>query len=146
MAFAVISDAFKDGAAVPKEFTCDGGDAPPPLEVSDVPDGTRGFAIIMDDPDAPNGTFTHWLAYDIPGGPGSLDTKDAATLKNSFGRKGYGGPCPPPGHGVHRYNFTVYAVDVPSLGVKGDSRQDLEEALRIHKLATAKLMGRYERV
>jgi Raf kinase inhibitor-like YbhB/YbcL family protein len=145
MAFAINSPAFKEGATVPREFTCDGDDAAPPLEVSDLPDGTRAFALIMDDPDAPNGTFTHWLAYDMPASAGTLDTKNAATLKNSFGRKGYGGPCPPPGHGVHRYNFTVYAVDVPSLGLKGDSRQDLEDALRTHTLATAKLMGRYER-
>jgi Raf kinase inhibitor-like YbhB/YbcL family protein len=106
---------------------------------------SRSFAIIMDDPDAPKGTFTHWLAYDIPAGGGALDVQSGKTLENSFGRAGYGGPCPPPGHGVHRYYVHVHAVDVPSLGVKGDSRQDLEEALKTHTLATATLMGRYER-
>lgn len=143
--FTVTSPAFSDGSEIPREHTCDGADAAPGLEVSDLPEGTRSFAIIMDDPDAPNGTFTHWLAYDIPSGSGALDAQSGKTLKNGFGRGGYGGPCPPPGHGTHRYYFRVHAVDVPSLGVKGDSRQDLEEALQTHTLATTTLMGRYER-
>lgn len=145
MAFTIASPAFKDGTTIPTRFTCDGDDVPPPLEVSDPPDRTRGFAVIMDDPDAPGGTFTHWLVYDIPAGASTLDTTAARTLKNSFGRKGYGGPCPPPGHGVHRYYFTVFAVDVPSLGLQGDSRDNLEEALGSHSLAKAQLMGQYER-
>ena len=144
MAFAVHSPAFAEGATLPKQFTCDGDDAPPRLEVSDPPDGTQSFAVIMDDPDAPDGTFTHWLAYDIPADAPEL-TRSAKTLRNSFGRPGYGGPCPPPGHGPHRYNFTVYAVDVPSLSVRGKDRADLEAALKDHTLGAAHLMGRYER-
>lgn len=144
MAFTVGSSAFHDGKPVPKQFTCDGNDAPPPLKVSDPPDGTRSFAVIMDDPDAPKGTFTHWLAYDIPASKTKLQAEGGKTLQNSFGREGYGGPCPPPGHGAHRYFFTVYAVDVPSLGFKGDSRKDLEHALKAHTLGTARLMGQYE--
>jgi Raf kinase inhibitor-like YbhB/YbcL family protein len=145
MAFIVTTSAFHDGDTVPKQFTCDGADKPPQLEVSGVPAGTRSFALIMDDPDAPKGTFTHWLAYDIPANGNDLAVNQGKSLQNSFGRSGYGGPCPPPGHGTHRYFFTVYAVDVPSLGLKGDSRQDLENALKTHTLGTARVMGTYER-
>jgi len=145
MAFTLSSPAFKDGDVVPKQFTCDGADAAPKLEISDPPPGTRSFALIMDDPDAPRGTFTHWLAYDIPGGAGDLRVMEGKTLRNSFNRSGYGGPCPPPGHGVHRYIFTAHAVDVPALALRGDSKKDLEEALASHTLGTARLTGRYER-
>jgi Raf kinase inhibitor-like YbhB/YbcL family protein len=145
MPFTVMSSAFGDGQAVPKQFTCDGNDAPPPISVDDPPKGTRSFAVIVDDPDAPKGTFTHWLTYDIPAEGNSLRATAGKALKNDFGKKGYGGPCPPTGHGEHRYFFTVYAVDVPSLDVHGDSRADLEAALESHTLAKARLMGRYER-
>ena len=87
MAFIVTSPAFRNGNAVPKQFTCDGSDTPPPLEVSGAPEGTRSFAVIMDDPDAPNGTFTHWLAYDVPTGAGRLQVDRGKTLRNSFGGK-----------------------------------------------------------
>jgi hypothetical protein len=145
MAFTITSPAFRSGGTVPAQFTCDGTDTPPPLEISDAPDGTRSFAVIMDDPDAPRGTFTHWLAYDIPAGKRELEADQGKTLRNSFGREGYGGPCPPHGHGVHHYNFTVYAVDIPSLPLRGASRKDLERTLEAHTLATAQLMGQYER-
>lgn len=144
-AFTITSPSFRNEAEIPVEHTCDGADTPPTLEVSELPPGTRSFALIMDDPDAPKGTFTHWLAYNIPAGDGSLDVQSGLSLKNGFGRAGYGGPCPPHGHGPHRYYFRVFAIDVPSLGLKGDSRQHLEEELRPHTLATATLMGRYER-
>jgi len=145
MAFTLTSPAFADGQPVPRQFTCDGNDAPPAMTVSEPPQGTKSFAILMDDPDAPKGTFTHWLAYDIPGGGNTLHATAGKTLENDFGRTGYGGPCPPPGHGPHRYYFTVYAVDVPSLDVRGRSRSDLEAALDGHTLGKARLMGRYER-
>jgi Raf kinase inhibitor-like YbhB/YbcL family protein len=145
MAFAIESPAFTAGATVPTQFTCDGNDAPPPITVSDPPEGTRSFAVIMEDPDAPKGTFTHWLAYDIPASKADLRVDAAKTLRNSFGRDGYGGPCPPPGHGPHRYFFKVYAVDAPSLDLPGETKQDLEKALETHALASAELMGRYER-
>jgi Raf kinase inhibitor-like YbhB/YbcL family protein len=145
MAFSVTSPAFADGQPVPREFTCDGNDAPPAMTVSDPPKGTRSFAIIMDDPDAPKGTFTHWLAYDVLADGHSLRATEGKALKNDFGRKGYGGPCPPPGHGAHRYFFTVYAVDVAALDVAGGSRDELEAALEGHTLAKAGFMGRYER-
>jgi Raf kinase inhibitor-like YbhB/YbcL family protein len=145
MAFTLTTPAFHDGDLVPTEFTCDGRDAVPDLRVSDVPEGTRSFALIMDDPDAPKGTFTHWLAYDIPTDGSDLAMTQGKTLRNGFGRTGYGGPCPPPGDAAHRYIFTLYAVDVPSLGVRGDSRQDLEDALKTHTLGTTQLTGRYQR-
>lgn len=145
MTFTVTSPAFAHGQPVPKQFTCDGKNAPPPMTVDHAPNGTRSFAVIVDDPDAPKGTFTHWLAYDVPADENTLRVTAGKTLKNDFGKKGYGGPCPPPGHGSHRYYFTVYAVDVPALEVPGDSREDLEAALRGHTLGTARLMGRYER-
>ena len=145
MAFTLTSPAFTDGGTIPRRFTCDGSDAPPTLVVSDPPPGTRSFALIMDDPDAPRGTFTHWLACDIPVGAPELNTSAGRTLANGFGRQGYGGPCPPPGHGVHRYVFTVYALDVAALDVRGTARKDLEAALKGHTLGEARLMGRYER-
>ncbi|MBI2223168.1 MAG: YbhB/YbcL family Raf kinase inhibitor-like protein [Acidobacteria bacterium] len=144
MPFTVGSPAFAEGSEIPKPHTCDGADAPPPLTIRDAPDGTRSFAIIMDDPDAPRGTFTHWLVYDIPAG-GAFDPDRGKTLRSDFGRGGYGGPCPPPGHGPHRYHFTVHAVDVPSLALEGATRRYLEAALEGHTLATARLTGRYER-
>jgi Raf kinase inhibitor-like YbhB/YbcL family protein len=145
MAFTVTSPAFANGQPVPKQFTCDGNDVPPPITVDKPPKGTRSFAVIVDDPDAPNGTFTHWLTYDIPADENALRASAGKTLKNDFGRKGYRGPCPPSGHGAHRYYFTVYAVDVSSLDVPGDSRDDLEAALKGHTLGTARFIGRYER-
>ena len=144
MAFTVTSPAFEDGQPVPREFTCDGNDGPPVITVTDPPKGTKSFALIMDDPDAPKGTFTHWLAYDIPADGNAIRATAGKTLENDFGKKGYGGPCPPPGHGPHRYYFTIYAVDVPALDV-GGTRDDLEAALEGHTLATARLMGTYER-
>jgi Raf kinase inhibitor-like YbhB/YbcL family protein len=146
MTFTVTSPAFADGERVPTELTCDGQDIAPTLTISGLPEGTRSLALIMDDPDAPGGLFTHWLAYDIPVDGNALRATAGKTLRNSFGRSGYGGPCPPRGHGPHRYYFTVYAVDVPALEMRGESRGDLEAALTAHTLGKAQLMGRFERV
>jgi hypothetical protein len=146
MAFTLTSPAFLDGETIPREYSCDGNNVAPPLAWSDPPENTRGFALIMDDPDAPSGTFTHWLIYDIPATARNLDDQSLGkVLRNDFGRAAYGGPCPPVGHGSHRYFFTLYAVDVPSLSVKGRTRAALERALQPHTLATARLTGRYER-
>jgi Raf kinase inhibitor-like YbhB/YbcL family protein len=145
MPFTVTSPAFADGQQVPTSFTCDGNDTPPPIVVQNAPNGTKSFAVIMDDPDAPRGTFNHWLAYNIPADGHALRTTAGKALANGFGGHGYGGPCPPRGHGPHRYYFTVYAVDTPALEVSGHSRTDLETALTRHTLAKAQLMGRYER-
>lgn len=146
MPFTLRSSTFQEGESIPRQFTCDGQDRTPPLAWVDPPEGTRSFALIMDDPDAPSGTFTHWLLYDVPASTKEIaDQSLGKTLPNDFGRAGYGGPCPPPGHGAHRYFFTLYAVDVPALDVHGRTREALERALDAHALATARLMGRYER-
>jgi len=144
MAFTLTSSAFQDGEDIPRQFTCDGRNLAPPLTWSDPPEGTRSFALIMDDPDAPHGTFTHWLLYDIPLTATELAEAGSA-LQNSFGRAAYGGPCPPFGDGPHRYVFTLYAVDVAALDLHGSTRASLDRALGGHTLATARLTGRYAR-
>jgi Raf kinase inhibitor-like YbhB/YbcL family protein len=145
MAFTLMSSAFQDGETIPRQFTCDGNDLAPPLAWLDAPEGTRSFALAMDDPDAPHGTFTHWLLCNIPSTTTELRGAGGTALRNSFGRAAYGGPCPPPDHGPHRYVFTLYAIDVPALDVHGTSRAALDRALRAHTLATARLTGHYER-
>ena len=115
----------------------------------DAPAATRSFVLIMDDPDAPGGTFTHWLLYDLPGditvcAAGQKPGQTGKSLKNDFGRPGYGGPCPPRGHGRHRYVFTLHALDVSSIGAPA-SRSQLETAMKGHVLATASIVGTYER-
>jgi hypothetical protein len=146
MSFTLTSSAFNEGDAIPAKFTCDGANLVPPLVWSEPPQGTRSFALIVDDPDAPGGTFTHWLVYDIPASAAGLaDHSLGKTLRNDFGRTGYGGPCPPSSHGPHRYVFTLYALDVPLLTLQGRTRDTLERALEAHTLASARLMGRYRR-
>jgi Raf kinase inhibitor-like YbhB/YbcL family protein len=145
MALILTSSAFRDGEAIPRACTCDGDDLTPPLTWTGAPEGTGGFALVMDDPDAPHGTFTHWVVYDIPGSATGLRKEAGKTLRNDFGRTGYGGPCPPRGHGPHRYVLTLRAVDVPALDVQGTTRESLERALDGHVIATARLTGIYER-
>ena len=146
MAFTLRSSAFANGETIPLRFTCDGDDLAPPLAWTEPPEGTRSFALVMDDPDAPRGTFTHWLVYDIPGASTELrEPSDGKALPNDFGRAAYGGPCPPPGHGAHRYVFTLHALDVPALDLHGRTRAALERSVHAHTLATARLTGRYER-
>lgn len=146
MPFILTSPAFLEGETIPRQYSCDGDNVAPPLAWSDPPEGTRGFALIMDDPDAPNGTFTHWVVQDIPATATNLANQPLGKpLRNDFGRAAYAGPCPPVGHGPHRYFFTLYAVDIPSLTVQGRTRTALERPLQTHTLATARLMGCYER-
>ncbi len=147
-AFQLSSTAFREGETIPKSFTCEGDDIPPRLDWSNPPEGTKSYALIVDDPDAPAKIWIHWLAYDIPASTTHLDAQNARTgktLTNDFGKPGYGGPCPPKGHGVHHYRFTLYAVDTPTLDVRGSTRDALEEALRPHTIATTRLTGIYER-
>lgn len=151
MTFKLNVAGFAEGAAIPKLYTCEGGDVSPALEWSGEPAETASFALIMDDPDAPVGTWNHWLLYDVPAPVHSLAQgykpgKLGVSGTNDFGRPGYGGPCPPKGHGPHRYFFRLYAVGVASLGLKaGAKRSDLDRVLRGHVLAEAQYMGRYER-
>jgi Raf kinase inhibitor-like YbhB/YbcL family protein len=147
MDFTLSSPAFADGTAIPVRHTCDGDDVSPRLTWSGTPERTRSFALVLDDPDAPRGTFTHWVVYDLPAdltelGEGSTQGTQG---RNSFGRTGYGGPCPPPGDQPHRYRFTLYALDVPTLAVANGTREELERKVDTHVLATARLIGRYQR-
>lgn len=151
MALRLTIRAFPEGGTIPKLHTCEGADLSPALEWEGEPPETKSFALIVDDPDAPVGVWNHWLLYDIPASvhalpqgykPGSAGQSGT----NDFGRLGYGGPCPPKGHGPHRYFFKLFAVDVPSLGVSaGAKRSALDNALKGHVLAEAQYMGRYER-
>jgi len=151
MAFSLKVNGFDDGAFIPKGNTCEGENISPALEWSDEPKGTSSFALIMDDPDAPGGTWNHWLLWDIRNNvhalaegfrPGML----GASGKNDFGRPGYGGPCPPKGHGAHRYYFTLYALDRSFLGLPaGARRAELDRALKGRVLAQTQYMGRYAR-
>jgi len=151
MAFKLTIGAFAEGATIPKQYTCDGTDRSPALAWSGEPEGTKSFTLIMDDPDAPVGTWNHWLLYDLPAGVHELaegfKPADAGVSGvNDFGRPGYGGPCPPPRHGTHRYFFKLFAVNVPGLGLKaGARRAELDRALKGHVLGEARYMGKYER-
>jgi Raf kinase inhibitor-like YbhB/YbcL family protein len=146
--FTITSPAFADGADIPRRHTCDGETRSPRLTWRDPPTGARSFALIVDDPDAPSGTFTHWVLFNVPGG--STELPEGATVgrsgRNDFGKNGYGGPCPPEGHGPHRYFFKLSALDVEALKLAdGASRAQLEAAMQGHVLGTAQLVGRYER-
>lgn len=149
MSFILKVNGFDNGGTVPKANTCDGADSSPAIEWSGEPVGTQSFALILDDPDAPAGTWNHWLLWDIPGHVHSLAAgftagSTGASGKNDFGKQGYGGPCPPKGHGAHRYYFTLYAVDRPALGLPpGANRVELERALNGRVLSKAQYMGRY---
>jgi Raf kinase inhibitor-like YbhB/YbcL family protein len=151
MAFEISTPAFQDGSAFPKLHTCEGADLSPALEWEGEPEGTKSFALIVDDPDAPAGIWNHWLLWDVPAGARALaqGCKPGATGvsgTNDFGRPGYGGPCPPRGHGPHRYFFKLFALDVASVGLAaGAKRRDLDRALEGHVLGQTSLMGRYER-
>ena len=151
MTFKLTVDAFREGDTIPKRHTCDGEDQSPGLLWEEAPATAKGFALIMDDPDAPVGTWNHWLLWDIPASVHSLKegfrpSDVGIDGTNDFGRTGYGGPCPPRGHGAHRYFFKIFALDTPSLGLAaGSTRAALNAALKNHVLAEAQYMGRYER-
>lgn len=143
------SPVFQYGDTIPPQYTCKGKDLSPELQWRDAPAETKSFALIVDDPDAPGGTFTHWVLFDIPATLQSLpdgEERIGVSGKNSFGKTGYKGPCPPPGHGVHRYFFTLYALDVVSLPLQdGASRKDVEAAMQTHILEKTEYMGTFER-
>jgi hypothetical protein len=149
MAFTLQTKSFAAGGEIPRKYTCSGEDVSPELSWSEPPAGTQSLALIMDDPDAPVGTFTHWGAYDLP--PQTRQLAEGATLpgearqgRNDFGRTGYGGPCPPPGK-PHRYYFKLYALDTKLNLKSGASKADLERAMKGHILAQAEIMGTFKR-
>ncbi|MGE5263330.1 MAG: YbhB/YbcL family Raf kinase inhibitor-like protein [Acidobacteriota bacterium] len=146
-AFKIASNVFSEGGAIPKKYACDGENISPPLQWVGAPSGAKSFVLIMDDPDAPGGTFTHWVAFDLPGTQTEILERAPSVgkgAKNSRGQNGYTGPCPP--SGTHRYFFTLDALDIPSLGLQeGASRADVEKAMSGHILASTQTMGRYGR-
>lgn len=152
MGLTLTSAAFREGEAIPSQYTCDGEDLSPPLAWTPAPDGTKSLALISDDPDAPMGTWVHWVVYNIPpvlqqlpeafpADPERADgTRQGAT---DFGRIGYGGPCPP--SGTHRYFFKLYALDTVLTLPPGATKRALERAMQGHILAETQLMGTYRR-
>lgn len=152
MAITITSPAFDEGGMIPRKYTCDDKDISPPLKVDGVPDGAQSLALISDDPDAPMGTWVHWVLYNVP-----PDTKELPENMPSdeempsgarhgvtdFKNFGYGGPCPP--SGTHRYFFKIYALDT-TLDLSGRiNKADLEAAMKGHILAEGQLMGKYAR-
>jgi hypothetical protein len=145
---SLISDSFKNGQPIPTQFTCDGADQTPVLRWGAPPEGTKSFALVIDDPDAPSGTFRHWGVFDIPASARSIgDGKHIGTeVTNDFGKAGYGGPCPPQGHGPHHYHFKLFALDVERLGLTSSAKVvDVENAAKQHAIAEGELVGTYER-
>jgi Raf kinase inhibitor-like YbhB/YbcL family protein len=143
----ISSTAFSDGHTIPQRHTCEGDNVSPPLSWSGTPSEARSLALIVDDPDAPSGTFVHWLAWGLDPGSNGLDEGQPAPVEgtNGFGEKGYGGPCPPPGHGPHRYFHRLYALSSELDLAAGASREELDAALEGRVVGTAELVGTYER-
>lgn len=151
--FSVKTSAFEDGEFIPAVYTCDGSDISPDIEWVGFPSDTQSFVLIMDDPDAPLGTFTHWIVYDIPASVNFLPENFPKVpvidgIKqgiNDFGKIGYGGPCPPMGK-PHRYFFKIFALEIPSLGLPaGASRQEVEMLMTGKVLDEGYIMGFYGR-
>jgi Raf kinase inhibitor-like YbhB/YbcL family protein len=146
-AFTLRSDAFEHGQPIPARHSCDGEDRSPPLSWTEPPEDARSLALVVDDPDAPSGTFTHWLAWGIDPAAGGLGEGEPAPRegRNDFGNTGYGGPCPPPGHGVHHYSLRLAALDSELDLAVGAGKKEVEQALAGHVLTVAELIGTYER-
>ena len=142
----VISQEFIQHQPIPERFTCKGANVSVPLKFTDVPAGTVSYALIVDDPDAPHGTFTHWIAWNIPASPPEIKEGTPAPRegKNSYNVVGYKGPCPPPGK-PHRYFFKVYALDTMLDLEQGADKSLLEEAMQGHILDHAELVGTFQR-
>jgi len=147
--FTLTSSTFEDGGMIPEECTCDGANRSPALQWGGAPLNTQSFVLIADDPDAPNGTFTHWVLFDIPRAVQALDADQpvvGVAAINDFQQSGYSGPCPPEGDRAHGYRFTLYALDVPTLGLgQRAARREVERAMQDHVIALAQLRGRYQR-
>ena len=142
----ITSSAFQEGGNIPSKFTCDGGNASPPLQITGVPPEAKTLVLIADDPDAPGGLFTHWLVWNIP--PQTNLVAEGSAPKgvhgtNDFGKSEYGVPCPP--SGTHRYYFKVFALDRELTLPAGAKRSQLDGAMKGHVIAQGELMGRYSR-
>ena len=152
MTFRLTTAAFQNGGLIPKKFTCDGPDISPALAWTEPPAGTKRLAVIVDDPDAPAGTWVHWVLYDLPGDARELGegvAKDrqvpdgARQVRNDFGKIGYNGPCPPQ-NGPHHYFFKLYALDRKTNLKAGANKAELEHAMKGHILAEAEVVGRFQ--
>jgi len=152
MDIKITSPAFENEGMIPAKYTCDGEDLSPPLQCDTVPEGTKSIALISDDPDAPMGTWVHWVLFNLPADTRQLpeDIPPDKTLPNGakqgtsdFGRIGYGGPCPP--GGTHRYFFKIYALDTELSLQAGARKRDLLKAMEGHILGQGQLMGKYKR-
>lgn len=153
MAFSISSSSFSSGGDIPKKFTCDDADVSPELSWTEAPAAVRSFALIADDPDAPAGTWTHWVLYDLP--PQTTELPEGLAKvdelpnggrqgRNDFHKIGYGGPCPPPGK-PHRYFFKLYGLD-QMLNLKpGAGKQEVEQAMQGHIVGETELIGKYRR-
>jgi hypothetical protein len=153
MVLSVASPAFPNGQRIPERYSKDGGNISPPLEWQDAPRNTRSFALVVEDPDAPRGTFRHWAVYNVPPaykglGEDSGAPKPGASVEmavNDFGNRGYDGPQPPQGHGTHHYHFRLLALDVPELGLSaGASIKDVLDAAQSHTIAQAETVGTFQ--
>jgi Raf kinase inhibitor-like YbhB/YbcL family protein len=153
MALSVESPAFPNGQRIPERYSKDGGNVSPPVQWHDAPRNTRSFALVVEDPDAPRGTFRHWAVYNIPPahqglGEDSGSSRSAAALAmavNDFGNRGYDGPQPPHGHGTHHYHFRLLALDVPELDLHPEaSVKDVLDAAQSHLIAQAEMIGTFQ--
>jgi Raf kinase inhibitor-like YbhB/YbcL family protein len=156
MSLRITSTAFDNNGKIPPKYTCEGDDMSPPLEWSEVPEGTKSLALIVDDPDAPDPArpqrvYVHWVLYNIPPAATHLDENawqsnlpdGAATGLNDWDKQEWGGPCPPIGR--HRYFFKLYALDTTLDGLSSPRKKDIEAAMKGHILAQAELMGTYQK-
>ena len=143
-ALEVRSTVFSQNGHIPGLYTCEGKNINPPIDISNIPEGTKTLAIIVEDPDAPSGVFDHWLAWNIrPNEAIAEATNPGISGTNSFGKTGYGGPCPP--SGTHRYFFKVYALDTALELTVGSDKKALHKAMKGHILSEGELMGNYKK-
>jgi hypothetical protein len=145
--FALESDAFEHAQPIPKRHTCEGEGVSPPLHWRNVPEEARSLVLLVEDPDAPSGIFMHWIAWGLDPATGGLGEGDAAPSegRNDFGTVGYRGPCPPPGHGPHRYVFRLFALERDLELDSGAGKAELEQAIEGRVVTMAELVGTYER-
>jgi Raf kinase inhibitor-like YbhB/YbcL family protein len=154
MPLTISSPVFSNNQPIPKRFSHDGGNVSPPVSWKGAPPDVKSYALVVEDPDAPKGTFRHWAAYDIPpqlselpeGAGSDQEVPDLHMARNDFGSKGYDGPQPPAGHGTHHYHFRLFALDVPGLKLPAScSAGDVLDAARSHSIASAEVVGTFER-
>lgn len=145
----IESSAFKHNERIPAKFTCEGKNVNPPLKISDVPSQAKSLVLIMDDPDAPMGTWVHWIVWNIDPKTSEISENSVPSKSTqgitSFKSIGYGGPCPPVGHGIHHYFFKLYALDTVLNHPSSSDKRELEEAIKNHILAKAEIIGLYSR-